>query len=167
MMGNIRIWLLVDKHLCCCPNLFIAAKASECCSRFWRWQEPAAGGELPAPEPAGVSTELRYWCDNSQLPNFAFSLYHRVGKLCEEHCRKVSSNVENNFILCLCDCPMMICEQFSFFSLSLAFVLFHWHRKGFRVITESEIGLAAIYASCNKYCNPSSLISDSGVWPDR
>ncbi|XP_026228135.1 nibrin isoform X2 [Anabas testudineus] len=38
-------------------------------------------------------------------------------------------------------------------------------RKGFRVITESEIGLAAIYASCNKYCNPSSLISDSESVP--
>lgn len=35
------------------------------------------------------------------------------------------------------------------------------HRKGLRVITESEIGLAAIYASCDKYCNPSSVIADS------
>ncbi|KAM9723169.1 nibrin [Menidia menidia] len=34
-------------------------------------------------------------------------------------------------------------------------------RKGLRVITESEIGLAAIYASCNKYCNPSCQITDS------
>uniref|UniRef100_A0A3Q3MF21 Nibrin n=1 Tax=Mastacembelus armatus TaxID=205130 RepID=A0A3Q3MF21_9TELE len=34
-------------------------------------------------------------------------------------------------------------------------------RKGFRVITESEIGLAAIFASCEKYCNPSNLIPDS------
>ncbi|XP_071325848.1 nibrin [Trachinotus anak] len=33
-------------------------------------------------------------------------------------------------------------------------------RKGLRVITESEIGLAAIYASCDKYCNPSSQMSD-------
>ncbi|XP_070691325.1 nibrin isoform X2 [Pempheris klunzingeri] len=38
-------------------------------------------------------------------------------------------------------------------------------RKGLRVITESEIGLAAIYASCDKYCNPSSLIPDSGSAP--
>ncbi|KAM4735204.1 LOW QUALITY PROTEIN: nibrin [Anableps anableps] len=35
------------------------------------------------------------------------------------------------------------------------------HRKGLRVITESEIGLAAIYASCDKYCNPSHLILES------
>ncbi|XP_038146118.1 nibrin [Cyprinodon tularosa] len=35
------------------------------------------------------------------------------------------------------------------------------HRKGLRVITESEIGLAAIYASCDKYCNPSHLTKDS------
>ncbi|XP_056300371.1 nibrin isoform X2 [Pseudoliparis swirei] len=34
-------------------------------------------------------------------------------------------------------------------------------RKGLRVITESEIGLAAIYASCVKYCNPSNLTPDS------
>ncbi|KAM4581525.1 nibrin isoform 2-T2 [Odontesthes bonariensis] len=38
-------------------------------------------------------------------------------------------------------------------------------RKCFRVITESEIGLAAIYASCDKYCNPSSLITDSDSAP--
>uniref|UniRef100_UPI0037E95056 nibrin n=1 Tax=Semicossyphus pulcher TaxID=241346 RepID=UPI0037E95056 len=38
-------------------------------------------------------------------------------------------------------------------------------RKGLRVITESEIGLAAIYASCDKYCNPSSLIPDSESAP--
>ncbi|MED6263248.1 hypothetical protein CHARACLAT_002553 [Characodon lateralis] len=40
------------------------------------------------------------------------------------------------------------------------------HRKGLRVITESEIGLAAIYASCDKYCNPSNLISDSDPTPE-
>lgn len=34
-------------------------------------------------------------------------------------------------------------------------------RKGLRVITESEIGLAAIYASCDKYCNPSSPMGES------
>ncbi|XP_045901976.1 nibrin [Micropterus dolomieu] len=34
-------------------------------------------------------------------------------------------------------------------------------RKGLRIITESEIGLAAIYASCDKYCNPSNLTPDS------
>ncbi|PWA23805.1 hypothetical protein CCH79_00011010, partial [Gambusia affinis] len=35
------------------------------------------------------------------------------------------------------------------------------HRKGLRVITESEIGLAAIYTSCEKFCNPSCPIIDS------
>ncbi|XP_024917501.1 nibrin isoform X2 [Cynoglossus semilaevis] len=34
-------------------------------------------------------------------------------------------------------------------------------RKGLRVITESEIGLAAIFASCDKYCNPSSRTPES------
>ncbi|XP_037532886.1 nibrin [Nematolebias whitei] len=35
-------------------------------------------------------------------------------------------------------------------------------RKGLRVITESEIGLAAIHASCDKFCNPSCRMdSDS------
>ncbi|XP_047455372.1 nibrin isoform X2 [Mugil cephalus] len=38
-------------------------------------------------------------------------------------------------------------------------------RKGLRVITESEIGLAAILASCDKHCNPSSHISDSDSVP--
>ncbi|XP_035528315.1 nibrin isoform X1 [Morone saxatilis] len=38
-------------------------------------------------------------------------------------------------------------------------------RKGLRVITESEIGLAAIYASCDQYCNPSSLIPTSESEP--
>lgn len=38
-------------------------------------------------------------------------------------------------------------------------------RKGLRVITESEIGLAAIYASCEQYCNPSSLIPDAESVP--
>ncbi|XP_034409989.1 nibrin [Cyclopterus lumpus] len=38
-------------------------------------------------------------------------------------------------------------------------------RKGLRVITESEIGLAAIYASCVKYCNPSNLTPDSESAP--
>ncbi|CAB1459814.1 unnamed protein product [Pleuronectes platessa] len=38
-------------------------------------------------------------------------------------------------------------------------------RKGLRVITESEIGLAAIFASCDKYCNPSSLQPDSESAP--
>lgn len=34
-------------------------------------------------------------------------------------------------------------------------------RKGLRVIPESEIGLAAIYASCDQYCNPSNQTADS------
>ncbi|XP_061572820.1 nibrin [Cololabis saira] len=34
-------------------------------------------------------------------------------------------------------------------------------RKGRRVIVESEIGLAAIYASCDKYCNPSCPMTGS------
>ncbi|XP_059194334.1 nibrin isoform X2 [Centropristis striata] len=38
-------------------------------------------------------------------------------------------------------------------------------RKSLRVITESEIGLAAIYASCDKYCNPSCLTPDSESAP--
>ncbi|XP_073341617.1 nibrin isoform X2 [Pagrus major] len=38
-------------------------------------------------------------------------------------------------------------------------------RKGLRVIPESEIGLAAIYASCDQYCNPSSLTTDSELAP--
>ncbi|XP_042346349.1 nibrin [Plectropomus leopardus] len=38
-------------------------------------------------------------------------------------------------------------------------------RKGFRVIIESEIGLAAIYASCDEYCNPSSLTPKSESAP--
>lgn len=38
-------------------------------------------------------------------------------------------------------------------------------RNGLRVITESEIGLAAIYASCDSYCNPSGQIPDSESAP--
>ncbi|XP_053699506.1 nibrin isoform X1 [Synchiropus splendidus] len=33
-------------------------------------------------------------------------------------------------------------------------------RKGLRLITESEIGMAAIFASCDKYCNPSCVTSE-------
>ncbi|XP_074538980.1 nibrin [Halichoeres trimaculatus] len=38
-------------------------------------------------------------------------------------------------------------------------------RNGLRLITESEIGLAAISASCDSYCNPSSPILDSESAP--
>ncbi|KAG7474921.1 nibrin [Solea senegalensis] len=38
-------------------------------------------------------------------------------------------------------------------------------RKGLRVITESEIGLAAIFASCDKYCNPSNLTAETESAP--
>ncbi|XP_024123155.1 nibrin isoform X1 [Oryzias melastigma] len=38
-------------------------------------------------------------------------------------------------------------------------------RKGLRVIPESEIGLAAIYASCDQYCNPSCPVPDSDSAP--
>lgn len=36
-------------------------------------------------------------------------------------------------------------------------------RKGLRVITESEIGLAAIHASCEKHCNSSHLTDEESV----
>ncbi|XP_056142395.1 nibrin isoform X2 [Lampris incognitus] len=36
--------------------------------------------------------------------------------------------------------------------------------KGLRFITESEIGLAAIYSSCETFCNPSNPLTDSGIW---
>ncbi|KAG7216560.1 hypothetical protein INR49_021649, partial [Caranx melampygus] len=39
-------------------------------------------------------------------------------------------------------------------------------RKGLRIITESEIGLAAIYASCDKYCNPARQMADSESGPN-
>lgn len=52
-----------------------------------------------------------------------------------------------------------ICQSDDLWTRSL---FFRWHRKGLRVITESEIGLATIYASCDMYCNPSSLTPDSG-----
>lgn len=38
-------------------------------------------------------------------------------------------------------------------------------RKGLRVIPESEIGLAAIYASCDQYCNPSTQTAYSASTP--
>ncbi|KAM3614913.1 uncharacterized protein V6R79_020761 [Siganus canaliculatus] len=38
-------------------------------------------------------------------------------------------------------------------------------RKGLRVIPESEIGLAAIFASCDQYCNPSSVLPNSESVP--
>lgn len=39
------------------------------------------------------------------------------------------------------------------------------HRKGLRVVPESEVGLATIYASCDQYCNPSNQFSDTGDYP--
>ncbi|XP_077577688.1 nibrin [Stigmatopora nigra] len=41
------------------------------------------------------------------------------------------------------------------------------NRKGLRVITESEIGLATIYTSCVMYCNPSSIIDTATVTTPR
>lgn len=35
------------------------------------------------------------------------------------------------------------------------------HKKGLRFIPESEIGLAAIFITCDKYCNPCNLMTDS------
>lgn len=149
-----------------CSSMLFAAQAPECSSEFWRWQEPAAGGGLSAPRPAGVSTELCGRCYGRQLPNSASSLCHSVGKLCEEHCSKVCTNssfsVEKHLRVCFGTfiVKAMICEHFK--TLSLPFVPFSADRKGLRVITESEIGLAAIYASCDKYCNPSCPTPDSG-----
>lgn len=102
------IWgCCTDKQswLCnCCSSLSFAAEASECSSDFWRWQESATGGGLSAPGAAGVSTELCDWCNNRQLPSSASFHHHRVGKVCEEHCSKVCTNLcfslENQWRLC-------------------------------------------------------------------
>ncbi|KAM6967472.1 nibrin [Aplochiton taeniatus] len=36
------------------------------------------------------------------------------------------------------------------------------HKKSLRFIPESEIALAAMFITCDKYCNPSNLMTDSG-----
>lgn len=147
-----------------CLLLSFAAEAPQQSSGLWRWQEPAAWGRRFAPRPAGVSSELRGQCYDRQLPNSASPLYHRVGKLCEEHCSTVCTNS------CFGDLKHFYFSK-RWFVNSLKLSLWHlsfsrWNRKGLRVITESEIGLAAIYASCVKYCNPSNLTPDSGGCPD-
>lgn len=151
--------------------MLFAAKAPECSSEFWRWQESAAGGGLSAPGAAGVSTELCDWCNNRQLPSSASFLRHRMGKVCEEHCSKVCTNscfaLDEHWGLCFSNLRINVMV----FELSWKKTLWHFyfflplHRKGLRVIPESEIGLAAIYASCDQYCNPSSLTADSGARP--
>lgn len=151
--------------------MLFAAKAPECSSEFWRWQESATGGGLSAPGAAGVSTELCDWCNNRQLPSSASFLHHRVGKVCEEHRSKVCTNscfaLDKRWRLCFSNLRInvMVFELLKKTTLWHFYFFLPLHRKGLRVIPESEIGLAAIYASCDQYCNPSGLTADSGGRP--
>lgn len=93
--------------LTCGPSVLLAAEAPQCSSEFGRWPEPSAGGGLPAPRPARVAAQLCGWFCNKQLANSAFSLHHRVGKLCEEHRSKVQT-------------PPLICSVLVIYLFSLS-----------------------------------------------
>lgn len=141
----------------CCSSVLFAAEAPECSGEFRRRSESAAGGGVSAPGAAGVSAQLCDWCNSRQLPGPAAVLHHRVGKVCEEHCSEVYTNI----LFFFKQAPQTVFFKNLLTSL-MVFNLIPPHRKGLRVITESEIGLAAIYASCDQYCNPAGRTPDSG-----
>lgn len=153
----------------------LAAEAPECSRELRRRQESAAGGGLPAPGAAGVSAQLRDWCNGRQLPSSAAVLHHRVGKVCEEHPSEVRTNILLFFrratdgLLNMKSPVWRLSECFKLCGISSHSAPppthTHTHREGLRVIPESEIGLAAIYASCDQYCNPSNRTAHSGESP--